>query len=154
MIVLGGFQDALCDSWWQRWHYLFPSQWYALSALACNVLQQSVAESPPTFCPIPGVLFCLAVCIGAPPSIANATWPGCANVTLVGQRCTGTCPAATPNGGASIACTNTGWDASSVVGRCAAEPGVCACQTEHQHCSWLVADEQIHRCCTNKWQPV
>jgi hypothetical protein len=64
-----------------------------------------------------------AVCTGTPPAINNAVWPpSCTGGTPVNARCQGACPSGS-NGSPSIRCVASGWDVTSVAGRCVAGPG-------------------------------
>jgi len=67
---------------------------------------------------------CPTVCTTVPDQslIPNGTWPdGCIN-TRVTQRCVGTCAPGT-YGAPSIMCISTGYDPSTITGRCSSGAG-------------------------------
>lgn len=62
-----------------------------------------------------------AVCLDAPPTMADIDWAGCAGVTRYGRRCAGKCLNG-KNGSPSIACSGGAWSVDSMIGKCVTGP--------------------------------
>lgn len=62
-----------------------------------------------------------AVCMDAPPAMADIDWAGCAGVTRYGRRCAGKCLNG-KNGSPSIACLGGAWSLDTMIGKCVTGP--------------------------------